>query len=73
MGSQAKPILCIVGLLSISLGSKGVATQDVPLGAKWIPTDLNYGVISQLRQNSLQSPADQIAGAFSSEPVVQHL
>ena len=50
--------------LALILGAIGAATQagQVELGARWIPTDLNYGVLKDLRQNSLQSPADQIAG-----------
>ena len=40
--------------------------QNGQLGAEWIPTDLNYGVISQLRKNDLSSPSEQIAGELES-------
>ena len=39
-----------------------VCGTQAQLGATWIPTDLNYALISSLRGNSLQSPGDQLAG-----------
>ena len=50
------------GVALALLGALGAAGQTVQLGGKWLPTDLNYGVLKDLRQNLLQSLPDQIAG-----------
>ena len=39
-----------------------VCGTKAQLGATWIPTDLNYALISSLRGNALQAPGDQLAG-----------
>lgn len=70
MSVKAKILWYTLGLLLLSVSSRGVTSQDIPVGAKWIPTDLNYGVISQLRQNSLQTLPDQIAGMMPFGSVV---
>lgn len=68
----------ILVLLSVC-GSMG---QDIQLGATWIPTDLNYGVLTNLRQNQLQTNSEQIAGlirgpvqidAFMARPTGCHI
>lgn len=52
----------VIPLVLLVWAITGIASQEVPLGAKWIPTDLNYGVLSQLRGSPLQTLPDQIAG-----------
>jgi len=43
-------------------------TPNNQLNGQWIPTDLNYKAVSDLRQNSLQTPAEQIAGVLKARP-----
>lgn len=64
MKSMDVPIKFCKALLMLSLRGLGSAAQTNQTGARWIPTDLNYGVLTNLRENALQSPADQIAGAI---------
>lgn len=61
---QAQPILlgAAIAAVLVLCGPAPAQTQSTQLGAEWIPTDLNYRVISDLRKNSLQTPSEQIAG-----------
>jgi hypothetical protein len=42
--------------------STSAQAQSNQLNGSWVPTDLNYGVLKDLRMNAVQSPAEQIAG-----------
>lgn len=41
--------------------STSAQAQSNQLNGSWVPTDLNYGVLKDLRMNAVQSPAEQIA------------
>ncbi len=61
-------LVAAVAFLYLSGASIAQAQVNNQLGATWIPTDLNYGVITALRKNNLTSPAEQIAGTENSKP-----
>lgn len=65
-GRQASLVLVVTCFLA-----SGLAQNDSDLYAHWLPTDLNYALISSLTGTNLQGINQAIAGE-ASLPNVQH-
>lgn len=60
--SAALVLAVVATVTALTLPTASGQTAGQLPSARWIPTDLNYALISHLRANDLQSPIQQIQG-----------